>query len=171
MEDYVGTGGGVLDHVTYDSFGNITSQTNSTYADRFLFAGMEYDSTTGLYYDHARYYDSVTGRFVSQDPMGFEAGDTNLYRYVKNQPTNSVDPSGKAEPGWVTGAKRLGVVVFLTGCTVGGAVVGAGGSIPTTGGLALGPGFYIGGVLGGACGVKIARAYFPTYLPPALRPE
>ena len=37
------TGGSVLDHVTYDSFGNIVTQTNSTYADRFLFAGMEYD--------------------------------------------------------------------------------------------------------------------------------
>ena len=108
VEDLVARIGNVPDHITYDSFGNITSQTNSTYADRFLFAGMEYDSTTGLYYDHARYYDSVTGRFVSQDPKGFAAGDTNLYRYVKNQPTNSVDPSGKAEPGWVTGASGLG---------------------------------------------------------------
>ncbi len=95
VEDYVGTGGGVLDHVTYDSFGNITSQTNSTYANRFMFAGMEYDSTTGLYDDHARYYDSVTGRFVSQDPMGFDAGDTDPYRYVGNGPTSAIDPSGE----------------------------------------------------------------------------
>ena len=54
---------------------------------RLMFAGMEYDSTTGLYYDHARYYDAAIGRFVSQDPMGFAAGDTNLYRYVGNDPT------------------------------------------------------------------------------------
>jgi hypothetical protein len=28
------------------------------------------------------------------DPFGFEAGDTNLYRYVSNSPTNLTDPSG-----------------------------------------------------------------------------
>ncbi len=74
------TSGTVLDAVTYDAFGNITSQTGSSYADRFMFAGMQYDTTTGLYYDHARYYDSTIGRFMSQDPKGFAAGDRNLYR-------------------------------------------------------------------------------------------
>jgi hypothetical protein len=34
------------------------------------------------------------GRWVSQDPLGFGAGDSNLYRYVNNAPTNHVDPSG-----------------------------------------------------------------------------
>ena len=70
------------------------TQTDASEADRFMFAGMEYDSTTGLYYDHARYYDAAIGRFVSQDPKGFAAGDTNLYRYVGNHPTSSVDPTG-----------------------------------------------------------------------------
>jgi hypothetical protein len=28
------------------------------------------------------------------DPMGFAAGDSNLYRYVNNRPTNHTDPSG-----------------------------------------------------------------------------
>jgi len=55
---------------------------------------MEYDSAVGIYYDHARYYDAAIGRFVSQDPMGFTAGDTDLYRYVKNSTTTAVDPSG-----------------------------------------------------------------------------
>ena len=58
---------------------------------------MEYDSTTGLYYDHARYYDSVVGRFVSQDPEGFAAGDTDLYRYVGDAPTEGVDTTGYEE--------------------------------------------------------------------------
>jgi uncharacterized protein RhaS with RHS repeats len=39
-------------------------------------------------------YDPGTGRWLSQDPLGFEAGDVNLYRYVKNRPTNASDPSG-----------------------------------------------------------------------------
>jgi hypothetical protein len=31
---------------------------------------------------------------LSQDPIGFAAGDANLYRYVGNGPTNRTDPSG-----------------------------------------------------------------------------
>src|SRR5439155_15693372 len=42
----------------------------------------------------ARYYDPATGRFLSQDPAGLDAGDLNLYRYVNNAPTNGTDPSG-----------------------------------------------------------------------------
>jgi RHS repeat-associated protein len=85
----------VLDQITYDPFGNIVTQTNATDAVRFGFAGMEYDSTTGLYYDHARYYDAAIGRFVSQDPIGFSAMDTDLYRYADNDPTNITDDTGE----------------------------------------------------------------------------
>jgi hypothetical protein len=31
---------------------------------------------------------------ISQDPIGFAAGDVNQYRYVANGPTNATDPSG-----------------------------------------------------------------------------
>lgn len=31
---------------------------------------------------------------ISSDPIGFSAGDSNLYRYVENQPTRFTDPSG-----------------------------------------------------------------------------
>jgi len=34
-----------------------------------------------LHNDHARCYAPTPGRWLSQDPMGFKAGDTNLYRY------------------------------------------------------------------------------------------
>jgi RHS repeat-associated protein len=88
------TAGDVLDKIVYDPFGNIVSETNASNGDRFKFAGMEWDSVAGLFYDHARYYDPVTGRFMSQDPMGFAAGDTNLYRYVDNAPSDVSDPTG-----------------------------------------------------------------------------
>ncbi len=39
-------------------------------------------------------YDPGPGRFTSDDPAGFPAGDPNLYRYVGNSPTNATDPSG-----------------------------------------------------------------------------
>ncbi len=47
-----------------------------------------------LYYYRARYYDPTQGRFISRDPIGFAAGDWNLYRYVENDPVNWSDPSG-----------------------------------------------------------------------------
>ncbi|MDP1614568.1 MAG: RHS repeat-associated core domain-containing protein, partial [Methylococcales bacterium] len=52
------------------------------------------DDQTGLYYYRARYYDTNTGRFISEDPLGFEAG-INFYAYVNNNPINANDPSGE----------------------------------------------------------------------------
>ena len=40
------------------------------------------------------HYDATTGRWISQDPLGFDAGDSNLYRYVNNGVTYKTDPSG-----------------------------------------------------------------------------
>jgi len=34
------------------------------------------------------------GTLAGADPLGFAAGDTNLYRYVHNDPTDFTDPSG-----------------------------------------------------------------------------
>jgi hypothetical protein len=34
---------------------------------------------------------------MAKDPIGFDAGDANLYRYVGNDPTNRVDPSGRSD--------------------------------------------------------------------------
>ena len=44
--------------------------------------------------NHSRWYDSTTGRWLSQDPIGFAAGCTNLYCYCGNGPIDGVDPSG-----------------------------------------------------------------------------
>ena len=54
----------------------------------------EYDAEIDLQYNRARYYDPGTGRWISQDPLGFGAGDSNLYRYCFNKPTEASDPSG-----------------------------------------------------------------------------
>ena len=69
--------------------------------------GREYCPELGLYYYRARWYDPAVGRFISQDPIGFQAGDPNLYRYVGNAPGDGVDRLGLAEvpknnwPHWV----------------------------------------------------------------------
>ncbi len=94
VRDIVSSSGSLLDHVVYDSFGNILTETNASNGDRFTYAGMEYDSTTGQYFDNARWYGAGAGRFTTQDPMGFGAADPNLYPYAGNNATDGTDPSG-----------------------------------------------------------------------------
>lgn len=38
------------------------------------------------------------GRWMTMDPIAYEAGDVNLYRYVGNDPVSGLDPSGLAGP-------------------------------------------------------------------------
>jgi RHS repeat-associated protein len=75
-----------------DGFGNITTESGAIGSCRWT--GREYDAETGLQYNRARYYLAEVARWLSEDPLGFEAGDVNLYRYVGNNSTNTSDPSG-----------------------------------------------------------------------------
>ncbi|MDV3352054.1 peroxidase family protein [Leptothoe sp. LEGE 181152] len=94
VRDVIDNQGTVLNHITYDSFGQVTSETNLDIDFRFGYTGRELDDETGLMYYRARYFDPAVGTFVSEDPLGFDAGDANVYRYVFNSPTNFTDPSG-----------------------------------------------------------------------------
>jgi RHS repeat-associated protein len=85
----------LIDGLVYDAFGNVTNETSPSNGDRYAFTGRERDVETGLQYNRARWYDPSTGRWITQDPLGFDAGDSNLYRYVNNQPEIATDPSGK----------------------------------------------------------------------------
>ena len=75
----------------YDSFGNLVKGT----LDRnYTYTGREWDAEAGLYYYRVRFYDPETGRFISNDPIGFDGGDVNLYSYVGQNPLNWIDPWG-----------------------------------------------------------------------------
>ncbi len=56
--------------MTYDSFGNIVAETGSAAAEEVCYTGREWEDEFGLYYYRARYYDPLTGRFMSGDPLG-----------------------------------------------------------------------------------------------------
>jgi RHS repeat-associated protein len=86
--------GVVKDAITYNAYGGITAETDSSYRGRYAWTGREIEVEVGLQYNRARYYDSMMGRWTSKDPLGFNAGDSNLYRYVTNGPTHGIDPSG-----------------------------------------------------------------------------
>jgi RHS repeat-associated protein len=77
---------------TYDSFGKQTASSGSL-VNPFQYTGRESDAETGQYYYRARYYDQTMGRFVNEDPAGFDAGE-NFYAYVKNEPIDFFDPYG-----------------------------------------------------------------------------
>jgi RHS repeat-associated protein len=94
-------------------FGNVLQDTNPGYA------GGLYDPVTELVRFGARDYDPRTGRWTAKDPIGFSAGDGNLYRYVGGDPVNLVDPSGLILP--VLGAVAVGAF--------GGALIGAGANV------------------------------------------
>jgi RHS repeat-associated protein len=94
--------GAVVNHITYDSFGNVLSQTNPAASSRYLYAGREFDPATGLYYDRARFYNPATGGFLSEDPLGPTGSSTNLYAYGLSDPTNNTDPSGLDAGGELT---------------------------------------------------------------------
>ena len=80
--------------IVYDSFGNITEDSNESFKIPLGFAGGLYDPDTKLTHFGYREYDPFTGRWTSKDPIGFKGGDSNLYGYVLNDPVNLVDPWG-----------------------------------------------------------------------------
>src|SRR5262249_54514505 len=79
----------IATHRVYDSFGNLVSQTSAATDELFGFTGRPFDTATGLQYNLNRWYDPKTGRWISEDPIGFVAGDTNLSRYVGNNPVSA----------------------------------------------------------------------------------
>lgn len=164
----------------YDSFGNLGGSTG-TVANPFQYTGREYDPESGLRYYRARYYDPTTGRFVSEDPIGFAGSGPNLYGYVFDNPANLIDPFG-LEPGdwwdprsydfshydpWDT-AKDVGTAAeaFTDSITFGSAsrlndALGAGQMVDRCGiGHKLGSasGIVASVAIGGAMGAKAAEA-------------
>ncbi|MEQ8848700.1 peroxidase family protein [Botrimarina sp.] len=93
--DLVNSSGVVVNHLKYDSFGAVIEESNEAIGTRYQYTGRESDEEIALMYYRARYYDAVTGRFASEDPLGFGGGDTNLFRYVANDVLRFVDPFGE----------------------------------------------------------------------------
>ncbi len=95
VRDLVKQDGTVATHFVYDAFGGIVS--GDTSLTRYLFTSREFDVDTGLQYNRARWYDASTGRWISEDPLGFAAGDVNTARYVGSNPVRAGDASGLTE--------------------------------------------------------------------------
>ena len=103
----------------YDAFGTLI-EANGEADNSITYAGYQYDVESGLYYLNARYYDSTTARFLTEDTYAGQANDPlslNRYTYCANNPLRYTDPSGHffgAVLRFVGGAVIGGGIEFIT---------------------------------------------------------
>jgi RHS repeat-associated protein len=125
----------VIEKYTYDAFGKPTITdgsgsvltTGSAYGNRFMFTGREYVVTFGIYEYRNRAYHPGLGRFMSEDPKGFDGGDYNLFRYCHDDPEDLTDPMGLEISGvdpWMK--KDVNEALRAQGKTVVGGLIMAG---------------------------------------------
>lgn len=94
VSEYLNSTGQVIAHFEYDPFGNLTVDSENNAASfPYRFSTKPQDAATGLYYYTYRYYDPLTGRWPSRDPIE-EEGGINLYGFIWNDGTNGVDYLG-----------------------------------------------------------------------------
>ncbi len=163
VSEYLAVDGSPAAHFEYDPFGNTVVASGSAGLFDYRFSTKPRDSETGLYYYAYRYYDPLTGRWPSRDPIA-EQGGVNLYGFVGNTPTSSIDPDGRLE---------IGTSFRAAAAAVSAAVSQAGAGIASVGGSALvGVGSGVGLVLAALTGTANAPGIEPApYYPLEPYPE
>ena len=81
------------------------------YAQSLTWQGKQQDPT-GLIHFGARYYDPLSGRFLSQDPISYPIA-LNLYSYANGDPINFRDPDGRFASLAYETTKRATIDSFL----------------------------------------------------------
>jgi RHS repeat-associated protein len=98
----VNSSGVVVERYAYDPFGAVTvmnaswgTLAGSAYGWVYGHQGLRLDLAGND--NRGRIYDAILGRFRNMDPIRYDAGDVNLYRYMGNATINRLDPSGLAD--------------------------------------------------------------------------
>ncbi|TFH13579.1 MAG: hypothetical protein E4H02_11580, partial [Lentisphaerales bacterium] len=131
--------GSIMESYRYDAWGKVLGVydsndkplSESAIGNCVLWQGREYSWKTGLYYFRARWYDPITGRWVSKDPIGISGG-LNQYVFCGNNPVNKRDPSGLHNWAWfkppdedfIVGPKERFEELYFLGIQAGGWLCG-----------------------------------------------
>lgn len=86
---------------SFDPYGRPTKLEGTIDSD-FQYAEVYIHARSGLNLAIYRAYSPALGRWVSRDPIA-EKGGINLYQYVRNMPSITVDPSGLTDSVWIPG--------------------------------------------------------------------
>jgi len=110
--------GNAVNKYVYDEFGNLLEAEEAIpNAFRFGGAGGFTDENNGVVYMQGAYYDPITGRFISKDPIGLAGGDGNLYAYMHSvgKPRFSLNPNafGKGIVNVLYRQRKLITITFL----------------------------------------------------------
>ena len=122
-----GKDGRLVERYTYSVTGQVAISdasgkrlAESAVGNRWMFTGREWLPEFALYDYRNRIYSADLGRFLQTDPLRFDAGDSNIYRYADNNYLINTDP--------------LGLQTFYLGS---GVSVAVGGGYNTSGGAFL----------------------------------
>jgi RHS repeat-associated protein len=94
IRDVVKSDGNVANHLEYNSFGKIISETKNDNNFSFAYTGKLTDKSSDLQWNINRWYDSNVGIWVSEDPIGIESRDINFFGYAQNSPITLLDLLG-----------------------------------------------------------------------------
>jgi RHS repeat-associated protein len=105
-----GAGGAVVGRYDYDPWGNVAKHTGSASSD-LQFDGQLTDVETGFQYLRTRYYDRLTGQFLTPDPI--YPITQSRFGFAANDPLDLGDPLGLFS--WSHALKFAGTVVGAVG--------------------------------------------------------
>ena len=94
VRDVIDSSGVVQNHISYDSFGQVTGETHPGVGDTFGLAGRPYDAADGPLLRPGPRLRPGDGPIPLAGPVGLGGGDPNLYRYAGNDPIDGTDPTG-----------------------------------------------------------------------------
>ena len=107
-------GGGISGRYDYGPFGEVIKKTGAASGMPFRFSTKYQDEETGLLDYGYRYYQPVTGRWLSRDPIA-ESGGNNLYHFVSNDTTDMIDPDGQGKKSATQSNPIVPIIQVITG--------------------------------------------------------
>jgi RHS repeat-associated protein len=155
--------GVVVHEYRFDAWGSVEAGSSEP---GYSFTGREWDPQTALYYYRARYFSPGMGRFISEDPLSFDAG-VHFYAYAENNPSNWVDPTGQYSQiacilSYTTAGAMAGSMAWAAYGAAGGLAFGGVGAAPG-GGAGAAAGAAWGAAAGAAAGWAACPPDTPTY--------